>query len=175
VRRVFCVIILVILFCSESLSSSLEIYRVKGLQGTADPEKGNVRIVSKFIGKSHYPLPMNKKQEQQLANTDAQKRNLLIVAARSLMSTKDVLEVSATAYTHTGNPTFTGVYPRIGTIAVDPKVIPLGSRMWVEGYGYGIAEDTGGSIKGNRIDVFMNTKDECLNWGRKRVRVFLLK
>lgn len=82
--------------------------------------------------------------------------------------------MTATAYTHTGNRTYTGVWPSVGTIAVDPKVIPLDTRLYVDGYGYGTAMDIGSSIKGNRIDVFMETKDEALRWGRRQVRVFVL-
>jgi len=84
-----------------------------------------------------------------------------------------ILILEATAYTHTGNTTYTGVYPQVGTIAVDPRFIPLGSKMWVEGYGFGVAQDTGGLIKGGIIDVFMETEAECLRWGRRRVKVYL--
>ncbi|MHB1652492.1 MAG: G5 and 3D domain-containing protein [Desulfitobacteriaceae bacterium] len=82
--------------------------------------------------------------------------------------------VEATAYTYTGNPTASGVYPRQGLIAVDPKVIPLGSRVYVEGYGYAIAADTGGAILGNKVDVFFPSVKECMNWGRRPVRLFML-
>ncbi len=60
------------------------------------------------------------------------------------------------------------------TIAVDPHIIPFGTRVYIEGYGYAIAEDTGGAIKGNRIDVFMNTSSECYNWGVRTVKVHIL-
>jgi uncharacterized protein YabE (DUF348 family) len=61
------------------------------------------------------------------------------------------------------------------SIAVDPRVIPYGTKMYIEGYGYGIAEDTGGAIKGNKIDVFFNTSAECFQWGRRTVNVYILK
>lgn len=82
--------------------------------------------------------------------------------------------VEATAYTFTGSNTATGVPPRVGTVAVDPRVIPLGTNLYVEGYGYAVAGDTGGAIKGNRIDVFFNTFKECVNWGRRQVKVYIL-
>jgi len=82
--------------------------------------------------------------------------------------------VEATAYTYTGNRTATGLNPRVGLIAVDPKVIPLGSRVYVDGYGYAIAADTGGAIRGNKVDVFFPTLRECLDWGRRPVRLYLL-
>ncbi|SOC26224.1 uncharacterized protein YabE [Ureibacillus xyleni] len=59
-------------------------------------------------------------------------------------------------------------------IAVDPNVIPLGTKVWVEGYGNAIAGDTGGSIKGNKIDVLVQTKSEANKWGRKKVRIKVL-
>ena len=85
------------------------------------------------------------------------------------------MTVEATAYTFTGNKTATGVEPREGLIAVDPKVIAMGSKVYVEGYGYAIAADTGGDIRGNRIDVFFSTHRQCINWGRKPVHIYVLK
>ncbi|NLW07373.1 MAG: DUF348 domain-containing protein [Clostridia bacterium] len=82
---------------------------------------------------------------------------------------------TATAYTHTGNRTKTGVWPQVGTIAVDPSVIPLGSRLYVEGYGFGTAQDVGSSIKGNRIDVFVDTEAEARRWGVRQVKVYVLQ
>lgn len=65
--------------------------------------------------------------------------------------------------------------PDIKLIAVDPKIIPLGTKVWVEGYGIAIAGDTGGSIKGNKIDIFVKTKTIAYNWGRKTVEIKILK
>ncbi|MBW9157927.1 MULTISPECIES: 3D domain-containing protein [Clostridium] len=60
------------------------------------------------------------------------------------------------------------------TIAVDPSVIPMGSKVYIEGYGYAIASDTGSAIKGSIIDVFFNTEAEVLNWGRRNVRIRII-
>ncbi|OAA87287.1 3D domain-containing protein [Clostridium coskatii] len=60
------------------------------------------------------------------------------------------------------------------TIAVDPRVIPLGTKVYVEGYGYAVACDTGGAIKGNIIDLFVNSESEAENWGRRSVTVYIL-
>lgn len=62
----------------------------------------------------------------------------------------------------------------LSTIAVDPRVIPLGSKVYVEGYGYAIASDTGGAIKGNIIDVYFNSGSQCQSWGRKYGVVVML-
>lgn len=65
--------------------------------------------------------------------------------------------------------------PNIKVISVDPNVIPLGSRVWVEGYGEAIAGDTGGAIKGNRIDVLLPSEDYARkHWGRRTVKVKIL-
>ena len=61
------------------------------------------------------------------------------------------------------------------SIAVDPRVIPLGTKLYIEGYGYGIAEDTGGAIKGNIIDVYLNSEYECRQWGVRTVNVYIVK
>jgi uncharacterized protein YabE (DUF348 family)/3D (Asp-Asp-Asp) domain-containing protein len=90
--------------------------------------------------------------------------------------------VSATAYTAHCNGcsgiTATGINlrsnPGLKVIAVDPSVIPLGSKVWVEGYGYAVAGDTGGAIKGMKIDLFMPSTDQAFGYGRKQVRVKVL-
>lgn len=68
----------------------------------------------------------------------------------------------------------TGARLGYGIIAVDPDVIPLGTRIWVPGYGYGIAADTGGAIKGDHIDLCFDTYDEVDAWGVRRLTVVIL-
>ncbi|WP_431028573.1 ubiquitin-like domain-containing protein [Lysinibacillus sp. LZ02] len=90
--------------------------------------------------------------------------------------------VTATAYTPNCNGctgiTATGLNikanPNMKVIAVDPNVIPLGSKVWVEGYGYAVAADTGGAIKGNKIDILVSSKSAAKSWGRKKVRIKVL-
>ncbi|WP_137842642.1 cell wall-binding protein EntB [Bacillus sp. 2SH] len=109
------------------------------------------------------------------------------VSKNNIQSAKRELTVVATAYT--ADPSENGTYggrvltamghdltanPNMRIIAVDPKVIPLGSKVWVEGYGEAIAGDTGSAIKGNRIDVLMGSKSKAMNWGRKTVKVKIL-
>lgn len=86
--------------------------------------------------------------------------------------------MTATAYTGHGF-TATGLKPvhdpnGLSTVAVDPSVIPLGSKVHVEGYGYAIASDTGGAIKGNKIDLYMNSEAECIAFGRRTVTVTII-
>lgn len=100
-------------------------------------------------------------------------------------STKGQKEMmmTATAYTAYCNGcsgiTKTGINlkknPKLKVIAVDPSVIPLGSKVHVEGYGYAVAGDIGGAIKGNKIDVFVPTKHAAFQFGRKQVKVTILQ
>lgn len=94
-----------------------------------------------------------------------------------------VISMSSTAYTAgvgCGSTTATGTTVRrdpngYSTVAVDPRVIPLGTRLYIEGYGLAIAEDTGGAIIGNKIDVYFGSYQEATNWGRRQVNVYILK
>jgi 3D (Asp-Asp-Asp) domain-containing protein len=79
---------------------------------------------------------------------------------------------SATSYCLTGH-TATGTNAGPGSIAVDPTVIKLGSHLYVPGYGYGYAVDTGGVIKGTLIDVWL-TCDAAIQWGRRQVTIYVL-
>ncbi|AST97853.1 peptidoglycan-binding protein [Shouchella clausii] len=91
-------------------------------------------------------------------------------------------QMEATAYSADCNGcsgvTATGIdlkaNPNQKVIAVDPSVIPLGSRVYVEGYGEAIAGDTGGAISGNKIDVFVPSQSDAINFGRKTVKVTVL-
>jgi len=80
---------------------------------------------------------------------------------------------SATAYDLQG-PTKHGEPAGIGIVAVDPRVIPLGTRLNIEGLGEFIALDTGKDIKGNRIDIWMPTEEECIAFGRQQVNVTII-
>jgi 3D (Asp-Asp-Asp) domain-containing protein len=65
--------------------------------------------------------------------------------------------------------------PNTKAISVDPKVIPLGTKVYVEGYGYAVAADKGSAIRGNKIDVFFPSKKQALQWGVKKVKVKIVK
>lgn len=85
------------------------------------------------------------------------------------------MRMQASAYTYTGRRTATGTQTRVGVVAVDPSIIPLGSRLYIDGYGFCRAEDTGGAIKGNKVDLFLPTREDCRQFGRRWVTVYLLK
>lgn len=93
------------------------------------------------------------------------------------------ISVTATAYTADcpgcSGVTATGIdlnaNPNKKVIAVDPSVIPLGTEVYVEGYGHAVAGDIGGAIKGNKIDILVGTKDEANAWGVRTVNVTILE
>ena len=89
------------------------------------------------------------------------------------------LYVSATAYSAhdpgNGNRTATGTLVRRGVIAVDPSVIPLGTRVFIPGYGEAVAEDVGSGIHGQRIDVAFDTHAEALMFGRQDLEIFIME
>ncbi|NLB81372.1 MAG: DUF348 domain-containing protein [Clostridiaceae bacterium] len=93
---------------------------------------------------------------------------------------KKVITCSASAYCIKGR-TASGSMSQVGAVAVDPKVIPLGTRLYIEApdgswsYGNAVAADTGGSIKGNKVDLFMNTYQEAIQFGRRSAKVYILE
>lgn len=107
-----------------------------------------------------------------------------VLPSRGYFSGRHVVSMVATYYDpyHCGGSgtgrTATGIKAGYGVAAVDPRFIPLGTRLYVEGYGYAVAADTGGAIKGNRIDLAIDTKHDARRIrgisGRKAVRVHIL-
>lgn len=83
--------------------------------------------------------------------------------------------VESTSYCQ-GSVTATGTQARWGVIAVDPNVIPFGTKVYIPQFDkVFIAEDTGGAIKGNKIDIFMENSDDAINWGRRNIDIYILK
>ena len=89
------------------------------------------------------------------------------------------ITMTSTAYTAycsgTKQRTANGSEAVKGVVAVDTSVIPLGTKLYISGYGYAVAADTGGAIKGNKIDLCMNSYNEAIQWGRRTVDVYILK
>jgi len=97
---------------------------------------------------------------------------------RNVGAGMDVVATAYTPYTATAYPTgytATGVLAHQGIVAVDPRVIPLGTVLFVPGYGVAVAADTGGAIIGNRIDLCMDSYGDAINFGRQTVHVYILK
>lgn len=94
---------------------------------------------------------------------------------------RKIIDMTATAYGpgvkdngRWNDLTFVGTKIRKGVVAVDPRIIPMGTKLWVEGYGQAVAEDQGSAIKGNRIDLAFDTRQEAVNYGIKPVKVYVL-
>ena len=116
----------------------------------------------------------------------------IVACSRGKIRYKKVITMIATAYDNSYKScgknqgdkyygiTASGTKARVGAVAVDPRVIPLGTKLYVESldgtkdYGFCIAEDTGGAIKSNKIDLFFNTSSEVRNFGRRKVKVYIL-
>ena len=168
----------VVLEEDSNLDSGLEEVKQEGTTGEKEVVYEvlykNGKEVSKTVKSSKVVVePVNKIVAQGTRRTFASRDG-------QLLNYKSVLYVESTAYSG-GGVTATGTVPvrdpnGISTIAVDPRVIPLGSLVYVEGYGKAIAADTGGAIKGNIVDVYLNSNEEAINnWGRKyNVPVYIL-
>lgn len=108
--------------------------------------------------------------------------NVIMTSSGESYTYVDVMTCSATAYTCEGyvGHTYSGTLARVGAIAVDPTVIPLGTKMYVVSndgqyvYGYCVAEDIGGGIKGNKIDLYFDTHAECWDFGVRMCTVYIL-
>ncbi|MFB6469316.1 ubiquitin-like domain-containing protein [Cytobacillus sp. Hz8] len=127
-----------------------------------------------------YKKTLREKQDKVVA---VGSKPMIQMVSRGMRDASRELYVSTTAYTANCNgcsgKTATGINlrtnPNLKIIAVDPSVIPLGSKVYVDGYGYAVAADTGSAIKGNRIDVFFSSSSDAYRWGRKTVKIKILQ
>lgn len=130
-----------------------------------------------------------KKAPEAAKETEAREKAEREAAKKKAAHDKEVLEkamqegkaiyVSATAYSayDPGNGPYTasGTPVRHGVIAVDPSFIPIGTRVYIPGYGEAIAEDTGGAIVGNIIDVAFDTHEEAIEFGRQELEIYIIE
>lgn len=140
----------------------------------------SVTVLSSSQGWSKVRLPNNKEgwasskyiKMDQSNNNSSNTNNSSNNASAS--QGKKKMTVVATAYTGYST-TSTGQKPVWGTIAVDPRVIPYGTKVYIPQFDQVfVANNCGGAIKGNKIDIFMNTKKECSNWGRRTIDIEIL-
>lgn len=163
-------------------TQNIKIAGVNGLKEIKSKElylEGNLdssKIISELIVKN----PINQVIEKgtKVINT--------ITTEKGSHSYSKKLSMKSTAYTagpestgkRPGDPgygiTASGMKAQRGVVAVDTKVIPFGTKLYIQGYGYAIAGDTGGAIKGNKIDVFVDSYNEAINWGVRNVDVYIL-
>ncbi|WP_249872223.1 G5 and 3D domain-containing protein [Oceanobacillus saliphilus] len=125
---------------------------------------------------------LESKPEANLVTLSSEKSNSSAETTASSNSGGKTMTMTASAFTAgcsgCSGYTATGINlqanPNMKVIAVDPNVIPLGTKVWVEGYGEAIAGDTGGHIKGNRIDIHVPNKSDAFSWGVKTVQVKII-
>ena len=145
----------------------------------------NTNLLSRDLDKIEYTEPVD-----EIIEVGTKKREVATSRGGFRYSKEIVLTATAydLSYESTGkNPgdpyygiTASGTKARPGTAAVDPNVIPLGTKLYIAStdgspdYGFATAEDTGGAIKGNRIDLFMEDSKDCYNFGIRPVKVYIL-
>ncbi len=157
----------------------------KGVKGaktatySVTTKNGNV-IEKKLMSETVTKQPVNKIVEYGTKQKDTS--GTLKLKDGTTIKYKKVLDMTATAYTTerwTKKTTATGQIARVGLVAVDPKVIPLGTKLYIVSadgkswsYGTAVAADTG--VRGNKIDLFYNTYNECISFGRRKAKVYIL-
>ncbi|SUP40159.1 3D domain-containing protein [Veillonella criceti] len=103
----------------------------------------------------------------------------VVETSRGVVRYREVLTMEASAYLPGDGDgrgiTASGMVAQRGVVAVDPNVIPLGTRLYIPGYGMAIAADTGGAIKGHRIDLLMDSYGEAMEFGRRSIEVYVLQ
>lgn len=127
--------------------------------------------------------PKAKKSVKKPAKPKAPVKKAAAPKATAKQASYKTMTVKATAYTADckgcSGITATGINLKKNrnakVISVDPKVIPLGSKVYVEGYGYAVAGDVGGAMRGNKIDLHMPTKQKALSWGVRTVKIRVYK
>lgn len=139
--------------------------------------KGTAEVVQT----SNFDNTKSQVQENNTAQSKSEKKDTSTSGNVKGMSYSKVLTGSATAYTaSSGALTSTGVPAYVGGVAVNPNVIPYGSKLYIEAdgytYGYATAVDTGGALMSGSalVDLYMSSYDECINFGRRNVKVYVL-
>ena len=163
---------------NDKLEVGKERVSVEGVNGQTETEIKTVYVGGKVSSITEGEPVVVKKAVNKVKKKGTKKPEPVVPAVKTNRGKFEILRelsMKATAYTETGNRTASGMKAAVGVVAVDPKVIPLGSKLYIEGYGYAVAGDTGGAIKNNRIDLFFNTERECVNYGVKNnVKVYVL-
>lgn len=181
----------VIRFSSRYISQSINIPFKTERRNDNSMERGVTSIVQKGkdgLAQKTIKITLRNGEEvsREIVGEKVTRQPVNKIVAVGTVSTKSIsrggtinfsktLRMNASAYSHTGNNTASGIYPHKGTVAVDPRVIPMGTKLYIEGYGYATALDVGSAIKGNKIDLFFETKAQALRWGRRPVKVYILK
>ncbi|GAK10053.1 peptidoglycan-binding protein [Geomicrobium sp. JCM 19038] len=176
----------------DGVFGSLTEEAVKGFQtdaglsadGVAGPKTFSAMMTFSPTATTEQETATSEEPEQETASASTEEATATESQSSNASSSPEgtTIQMEATAYTAycdgCSGITATGIDlrndPHANVVAVDPNVIPLGSRVYVEGYGEAIAGDTGGAINGNKIDLHVPTREEALNFGRQTVSVTIL-
>ena len=164
----------------SSLAKGKEKIVSKGQQGLASKEYEVILENSKEVSRKLISENIVKEKQDKVVAVGT--KDLALQVSRGEGSNGEEYYVYTTAYTANCNGcsghTSTGINlhsnPNAKVIAVDPRIIPLGTKVYVDGYGYAVAADTGSSIKGYRIDVFFSSTAEAYRWGARKVKIKIL-
>ena len=152
----------------SSLASGKTKTLTKGVKG----ERETVYEVTYRDGKEVKRTEQSSRITKEPTNAVVAKGTKISVAGGAINASRTI-RMEATAYSG-GGITASGLAARVGRVAVDPRVIPLGTKLYISGYGYCVAADTGGAIKGNRVDLYFNSESQCRQFGRRQVTVYVL-
>ncbi|MGO1580404.1 MAG: 3D domain-containing protein [Peptoniphilaceae bacterium] len=154
----------------------------KGVPGQVVETLQNTFVNDKLVSMDIISSKVNAEPIKEIVEVGTKDRPVVQSAGKFQgKNVRKVITMQATAYDPTaGSLTAMGTRARVGAVAVDPRVIPLGSKLYIEStdgfpsYGYAVAEDTGGAIKGNSIDLFYNSNSQANRFGRRNVKVYVL-
>ncbi|GGE34235.1 hypothetical protein GCM10011391_11180 [Pullulanibacillus camelliae] len=159
---------------------------VENFQANNDLKQDGIIGEHTFKALYNSPKPASsqapKTEEAAVQNVDVKKQQVQTTSRTLNANHSKVLYMNSTAYTAfcsgCSGTTATGINlrtnPDAKVVAVDPDVIPLGTKLYIDGYGYAVAGDTGGAIHGKHIDLFMSDHNDALHWGRRTVKVKIL-
>lgn len=164
---------------SSAASTTYKVQKGDTLWKIATKNKVTVNQIKSWNGLKSDTIRINQVLKITKPAAKATAKKAPVKKATAKKAAYKTMTVRATAYTAgckgCSGITATGINlkknPNAKVISVDPKQIPLGSKVYVEGYGMAIAGDTGGAIKKNKIDLHMPTKKKALNWGVKTVKI----
>jgi 3D (Asp-Asp-Asp) domain-containing protein len=165
------ILIVVILGLTYLISHILKLEEfVEQLEMEKNVLKLDKQLLEEKVDRLHLKYEDCKRSRKSIEATRSSSRGRLLGTFEATAYTDDVESQGKWV-----GQTASGLKPQVGVVAVDPKIIPLGTKLYVEGYGNAIAGDVGGAIKGKMLDVFLPDKDSCMKWGRREVKVWRIE
>lgn len=172
---------------NANLELGKQIVKTEGINGLKEIKIKEVYLENNLVSSSQISEKVIKQPINKVIEKGTKKPVNIVKTNKGNQTYKNKFTMKSTAYTagpeSTGKKpgdkgygiTASGMKAQRGVVAVDTKIIPFGTKLYIEGYGYAVAGDTGSAIKGNKVDVFMNTVSEARNWGVRNVNVYVLE